>query len=43
MSCGVGMSEMAGAGGRGRQADERFRKGEEKMMWRACEVGPLSS
>lgn len=37
------MSEMAGAGGRGRQADERFIKGKEKMMWRAYEVGPLSS
>lgn len=43
VSCEVGMKEMAGAGGRGRQADERFIKGKEKMMWRACEVGPLSS
>lgn len=32
-----------GAGGRGRQADERFIKGKGKMMWRAYEVGPLSS
>lgn len=32
-----------GAGDRGRQADERFIKGKGKMMWRAHEVGPLSS
>lgn len=32
-----------GAGGRGRQAEERFIKGKGKMMWRAYEVGPLSS
>lgn len=31
------------AGGRGRQADERFIKGKEKMMWRAYEVAPQSS
>lgn len=43
VSCRVGMNEMAGAGGRGRRADERFMKGKEKMMRRAYEVGPLSS
>lgn len=42
-SCGAGMNEMAGAGGRGRQADETFMKGKGKMMYRACELGPLSS